>query len=226
MRNHSPRVVTFLLADLYFDLVSEFIEQLTLKKVLTRRNNEATIKAFKYKLPSREDIHVTLKIYSGSPYYRKIFHLKCLTMAEAVISAVIGDMVSRAISFVIGHSTGQDSTSAKLQRIRHMLIKIGSVVEEAKGRQITNHGTLEWLSELVNGMYRGRYFLDISNEVSQNLVDVNDNKDVPYRFLLSSFNPAKHSHISASSIKTLFSMMIAFLSSTTYWQICRAYLLV
>ncbi|XP_004963935.1 uncharacterized protein LOC101772539 [Setaria italica] len=85
-------------------------------------------------------------------------------MAEAVISAVIGDMVSRAISFVIGHSTGQDSTSAKLQRIRHMLIKIGSVVEEAKGRQITNHGTLEWLSELVNGMYRGRYFLDISNE--------------------------------------------------------------
>ncbi|RCV18438.1 hypothetical protein SETIT_3G301300v2 [Setaria italica] len=106
-------------------------------------------------------------------------------MAEAVISAVIGDMVSRAISFVIGHSTGQDSTSAKLQRIRHMLIKIGSVVEEAKGRQITNHGTLEWLSELVNGMYRGRYFLDISNEVSQNLVDVNDNKDVPYRFLLS-----------------------------------------
>nr|TKW28218.1 hypothetical protein SEVIR_3G321700v2 [Setaria viridis] len=117
-------------------------------------------------------------------------------MAEAVISAVIGDMVTRAISFVIGHSTGQDSTSAKLQRIRHMLIKIGSVVEEAKGRQITNHGTLEWLSELVNGMYRGRYFLDISNEVSQNLVDVNDNKDVPYRFLLSSFNPAKHSHIS------------------------------
>ncbi|PUZ66990.1 hypothetical protein GQ55_3G394600 [Panicum hallii var. hallii] len=126
-------------------------------------------------------------------------------MAEAFISAVIGDMVSRAISIVISRSTRQESINAKLTRIRHMLIKIGSAVEEAKGRQITNHGTLEWLSELISGMYQGRYFLDISKDGSQNLVDVNDNKDVPYPFLLSSFNHAKRLRISASSIKIQFS---------------------
>jgi len=126
-------------------------------------------------------------------------------MAEAFISAVISDMVSRAISILIGRSTGQESINAKLTRIHHMLIKIGSAVEEAKGKQITNHGTLEWLSELISGMYQGRYFLDISKGGSQNLVDVNDNKGVPYPFLLSSFNPAKRLRISASSIKTLFS---------------------
>ncbi|RLM98785.1 hypothetical protein C2845_PM06G28330 [Panicum miliaceum] len=108
-------------------------------------------------------------------------------MAEAFISAVIGDMVSRAISIVISRSTRQESINAKLTRIRHMLI------------------TLDWLSELISGMYQGRYFLDISKDGSQNLVDVNGNKDVPYPFLLSSFNNAKRLRISASSIKTQFS---------------------
>ncbi|CAL4899599.1 unnamed protein product [Urochloa decumbens] len=126
-------------------------------------------------------------------------------MAEAVISAVIGEMVSRAISIVIGRSTGQESTNVKLRRIRYMLIKIGSVVEEAKGRQITNHGTLEWLSELINGMYQGRYFLDISKDGLPDRVDVDDNKDRPHPFLLSSFSPVKRLRISARSIKILFS---------------------
>ncbi|CAL5093797.1 unnamed protein product [Urochloa decumbens] len=127
-------------------------------------------------------------------------------MAEAVISAVIGEMVSRAISIVIGRSTGQESTNnVKLRRIRYTLIKIGSVVEEAMGRQITNHGTLEWLSELINGMYQGRYFLDISKDGLLDRVDVDDNKDRPHPFLLSSFSPVKRLRISARSIKTLFS---------------------
>lgn len=83
-------------------------------------------------------------------------------MAEVVASTVIGDMISRAVSLVIAHTAGRLSTKAKLGRVRHMLMKIESVVEEAKGRKITNHGTLQWLSELIDHMYQGRYLLDVS----------------------------------------------------------------
>uniref|UniRef100_A0A0D9XYZ4 NB-ARC domain-containing protein n=1 Tax=Leersia perrieri TaxID=77586 RepID=A0A0D9XYZ4_9ORYZ len=81
-------------------------------------------------------------------------------MAEAIFSAVIGDVTSRAISLLVGNLKVDQNTEGKLQRICNMLIKINSVVEEAKGKQITNHGTLEWLSELIDGTYQGRYLLD------------------------------------------------------------------
>jgi hypothetical protein len=44
-----------------------------------------------------------------------------------------------------------------LRTICHTLVRIHSVVEEAKGRQIINPGVLKWLSELINGEYHGRY---------------------------------------------------------------------
>ncbi|KQJ86816.1 disease resistance protein RGA2 isoform X2 [Brachypodium distachyon] len=82
-------------------------------------------------------------------------------MADAIFSAVVGDMVGRVISLLAGHFKGQRcTTEAKLRRISHMLIKVHSAIEEAKGRQITNHGTLDWLTELNDGVYQGHYLLD------------------------------------------------------------------
>ncbi|CAN6338234.1 unnamed protein product [Urochloa humidicola] len=88
-------------------------------------------------------------------------------MAEVIFSAIVGDMVSRMISLVSEHFGHQQSTAAKLQRIGHMLIRVHSVVEEAKGRQITNDGTLQWLSELIDGEYQGRYLLDTIRPCSE-----------------------------------------------------------
>ncbi|CAM0877528.1 unnamed protein product [Alopecurus aequalis] len=82
-------------------------------------------------------------------------------MAEVIFSAVVGDLAGRVISHLVGQFNGEDKrTEAKLQRICHMLIKVRSAIEEARGRQITNYGTLEWLSELYDGLYQGRYLLD------------------------------------------------------------------
>uniref|UniRef100_J3ND63 NB-ARC domain-containing protein n=1 Tax=Oryza brachyantha TaxID=4533 RepID=J3ND63_ORYBR len=53
-------------------------------------------------------------------------------MAEAILSAIISEVLGRVISLVVGNFHGDRSTEAKLQRICRMLIKIHSVVEEAK----------------------------------------------------------------------------------------------
>ncbi|KAM0931133.1 hypothetical protein ACQ4PT_000527 [Festuca glaucescens] len=83
-------------------------------------------------------------------------------MAEVLFSAVVGDMVGRVISLLASRcrNSNQESAMAKLQKIRRMLVRIHSVVEEAKGRHIRNHVALDWLSDLDDGVWQGRYLLD------------------------------------------------------------------
>ncbi|CAN6355929.1 unnamed protein product [Urochloa humidicola] len=81
-------------------------------------------------------------------------------MAETIVFTVIGDVVRRVISLLTGCFTQKQSTEAKLRRISHFLIRIHSVVEQARGRQVTNNGILQWLSELVAGENHARYLLD------------------------------------------------------------------
>uniref|UniRef100_A0A8R7VBJ3 NB-ARC domain-containing protein n=1 Tax=Triticum urartu TaxID=4572 RepID=A0A8R7VBJ3_TRIUA len=126
-------------------------------------------------------------------------------MAEVIFSAVVGDMVGRAISLIAGQFKGQGRTEAKLRRICHMLVKVHSAVEEAKGRHITNYGTLECLSELNNGMYHGRYLLDTVGCREQELEDEQADKVVEQRFSFSLFNPAKRVRIAACAMKSLLS---------------------
>jgi len=122
-------------------------------------------------------------------------------MADAIISAIIGDVVSRAVSLLIGRfiSNNQESAEDKLQRMRRLVIRIHSVVEEAKGRQISNHGTLQWLSDLIDGDYQGCYLLD-SVGCGGELADRDDDgKAIPQVSTLSLFNPAKRVRLAASS---------------------------
>ncbi|KAF7106638.1 hypothetical protein CFC21_107355, partial [Triticum aestivum] len=126
-------------------------------------------------------------------------------MAEAIFSAVVGDMVSRVISLLAGRFKGQGCTEAKLRRIFHMLIKVHSAVEEAKGRQITNCGTLEWLSELNDGVYQGHYLLDTVGCREQELEDVHADKVMVQPFSFSLFNPAKRVRVAACAMKSLLS---------------------
>jgi len=83
-------------------------------------------------------------------------------MADAIVSAVIGDAVSRVISLLTGRfgAGHQQSTEAKLRRICRTLVRVHAAVEEARGRQITNGGALRWLSELIDGEYQARYLID------------------------------------------------------------------
>uniref|UniRef100_A0A453QP89 NB-ARC domain-containing protein n=1 Tax=Aegilops tauschii subsp. strangulata TaxID=200361 RepID=A0A453QP89_AEGTS len=126
-------------------------------------------------------------------------------MAELIISAVVGDMVGRVISLLAGQFKGQGCTDAKLRRICHMLVKVHSAVEEAKGRHITNCGTLEWLSELNDGVYQGRYLLDTVRCREQELEDDHADKVGTQPFSLSLFNPAKRVRVAACAVKSLLS---------------------
>ncbi|VAI70153.1 unnamed protein product [Triticum turgidum subsp. durum] len=126
-------------------------------------------------------------------------------MAEVIFSAVVGDMVGRVISLLAGQFKGQGCTDAKLRRICHMLVKVHSAVEEAKGRQITNCGTLEWLSELNDGVYQGRYLLNTVRCREQELDNEHADKVVAQPFSFSLFNPAKRVRIAAGAMKSLLS---------------------
>lgn len=121
-------------------------------------------------------------------------------MAETILSAIVGDAVSRVISRLIGHYCRhqRQSTEAKLQMIRHKLLRIHSAVEEARGKQIANDGTLRWLSELIDAEYQGNYLLDcIKHELDESEEEDDDGKVV---FTLSQFNPAKRARISVCNI--------------------------
>ncbi|KAJ1265799.1 hypothetical protein BS78_08G101500 [Paspalum vaginatum] len=127
-------------------------------------------------------------------------------MAEAILSAILGDFVSRAISLLIGrYTSGKESTEGKLQRISHLLIRIHSVVEEAKARHISNHGTLQWLSELIDCEYQGCYLLDSigydgGQEEADNLCD-DDKVAPPQVSTLSLFNPAKRVRVDGGTMR-------------------------
>ncbi|TKW28199.1 hypothetical protein SEVIR_3G322700v4 [Setaria viridis] len=133
-------------------------------------------------------------------------------MAETIVSAVIGDAVSRVISLLTGRFSHQQSTEAKLRRICHMLVRIHSAVEEAKARQIINDGVLQWLSELIDGEYQGRYLLDMISCGDRKELD--EDKDSyakqvplpqPQASSMSLFNPAKRMRVAAGAMKKVLS---------------------
>ncbi|CAM0878831.1 unnamed protein product [Alopecurus aequalis] len=80
---------------------------------------------------------------------------------DILISAIIGDLISRSASFVIRKYFQQQPDIDKiLQRLERVLPRIHTVVEEAEGRHITNQGMLRQLKMLRQGMYRGHYVLE------------------------------------------------------------------
>uniref|UniRef100_A0ACD5WMS4 Uncharacterized protein n=1 Tax=Avena sativa TaxID=4498 RepID=A0ACD5WMS4_AVESA len=128
-------------------------------------------------------------------------------MAEVVLSAVVGDMVGRVISLLASrYSSHEQSTDAKLKKISRMLIRIHSVVEEAKGRHIMNHVALDWLSDLDDGVWRGRYLLDtVGCRGAEHAEDARGDGDEVQPFSLSSFNPAKRVRVAASTVRCVLS---------------------
>ncbi|GJN37843.1 hypothetical protein PR202_gb26836 [Eleusine coracana subsp. coracana] len=83
---------------------------------------------------------------------------------NAVISAVVSDFINRFISFLIekyhrqqAHQVVTDDSKKIVSRIQRLLLRAGTVVEEAEGRRITNHSLLLQLKQLREAVYRGYY---------------------------------------------------------------------
>jgi hypothetical protein len=79
---------------------------------------------------------------------------------ESVISAILGELISRAISFLVNKCSDKDSMDQKLEKLRQLLLRIHAVVEEADGRYVTNPMMLMQLKTLADSMYKGYHVLD------------------------------------------------------------------
>ncbi|KAF6998243.1 hypothetical protein CFC21_014391 [Triticum aestivum] len=68
---------------------------------------------------------------------------------DILVSAILGDLVSRSASFVISKYFQQQPGIGKiLQRLQSVLLRIDIIVEEAEARHITNQGMLRQLKML------------------------------------------------------------------------------
>ncbi|CAO1945155.1 unnamed protein product [Urochloa humidicola] len=84
---------------------------------------------------------------------------------DALVSAVLGDLISRSISFAVDRCChrwrkgdgGIDQDAP--QRLRRLLLRVQAVVEEADRRRVTNHSMLQQLQLMREGLYRGYYLL-------------------------------------------------------------------
>uniref|UniRef100_A0ACD5U137 Uncharacterized protein n=1 Tax=Avena sativa TaxID=4498 RepID=A0ACD5U137_AVESA len=114
---------------------------------------------------------------------------------ETLVSAVLGDLISRAISAVVkkcgeqATAKEQTTTEEDLQRLQQLLLRISTVVEEAEGRCITNRGMIRQVSMMWEQMIRGHYLLD-SFKCTKNTNDDDDEVSRP-SYAQSKFNPAK-----------------------------------
>ncbi|KAM0822270.1 hypothetical protein ACQ4PT_071602 [Festuca glaucescens] len=112
---------------------------------------------------------------------------------EALISAVVSDIVSRAISIMFGKCREQTTTEEDLQRLHQLLMRISAVVEEADGRCVTNRGMVRHISTVKEHMFRGYFLLDAFR------CRENKMEDKEVSFAKSKFNPAKRFRLLSSN---------------------------
>ncbi|CAM0145248.1 unnamed protein product [Urochloa decumbens] len=131
--------------------------------------------------------------------------LKRNIVMDTFITAVLGDLFSRSVSFVLDNYNrrGQKDAKANLQQLRCVLLHIQATVEEAEGRHITNQAMLQQLQMLRQAMYKGFYLLDsfrdrILQQESSN-VQVGD-----HPFPLSKFNQAKRRRFATVRMNVTF----------------------
>ncbi|KAM0840884.1 hypothetical protein ACQ4PT_059366 [Festuca glaucescens] len=117
---------------------------------------------------------------------------------EALISAFLGDVVSRAISVVVKKYRQQTTVEEDLQRLHQLLLRISAMVEEAAGRYITNRGMIRQLRMMIKQML-GYYLLDSFKCIEKKT----DDEEVSCSsFAQSKFNPAKRFRRLSSNTQT------------------------
>jgi hypothetical protein len=80
---------------------------------------------------------------------------------EPLLSAIMGDLVTRALSMVSKrYLQSKGAEEEKLQRLRAVLLRIETIIQEADGRHIANQAMLQQLQTMREDMYRGYYMLD------------------------------------------------------------------
>lgn len=112
---------------------------------------------------------------------------------EVICSAVMGELVSRTISFLVDKylkQTTAPTEEERLHSLQRLLLRLCIIIEEAEERRITNQAMLHQLCILKMEMYRGYYILDSFSCRAHGEERMNDHQ-VSHSFAPSKFNPAK-----------------------------------
>ncbi|CAN6296031.1 unnamed protein product [Urochloa humidicola] len=83
---------------------------------------------------------------------------------ERLSNAVLSDLVGRSVSFLFTKYDDKQKTPTvdkDLRRLRQLLLRSGTIVEEADRRLVTNGAMLRQLKDLRDEMLRGYYVLDV-----------------------------------------------------------------
>ncbi|XP_072963246.1 disease resistance protein RGA2-like [Typha angustifolia] len=119
-------------------------------------------------------------------------------MAGMFGSAIVGELVNRTASFLVGNYEMQAGVKDKLERLEELLIKIQSAVEAAEGRQIKNTWLLRWLRRLKDAAYQAD---DVLDTFEYQILEQKANGDeVSSSLAASSTNVAKRMRTAARSL--------------------------
>jgi hypothetical protein len=132
---------------------------------------------------------------------------------DALRNALLSELASRAISFLVSSCRSRlmpvPATVREREeesRLRLLLLRSATIVEEAEGRRVTNRGVLRQLRVLSDAMVRGHYVLDtIRYDASggeRREEDDGSKEVVPGAFALSRFTLAKGARCESSSETT------------------------
>jgi hypothetical protein len=78
---------------------------------------------------------------------------------EAFLSAVLGELTSRSINFIINKCSKPPAMAVE-ESLQRALLQARAIIEEAVGRRITNQAMIQQLGMLRDTMHRGYYALD------------------------------------------------------------------
>ena len=116
---------------------------------------------------------------------------------------MLSDIVSRSVSFLLAKKREKQTTAAAqenlLRRLCHLLLRSGTIVEEAERRHVTNPAMLPQLESLRDETLLGYYVLDAirCQAAPRGADDGRDDEAAAaavmsrHAFALSRFNPAK-----------------------------------
>ncbi|XP_048560187.1 uncharacterized protein LOC125540629 [Triticum urartu] len=111
---------------------------------------------------------------------------------ETAISAVASELVSQFISFLMNkyNSLSHAQSEEKVvQRLQHLLMRAGTIIEEADTRYITNSGMMMQVKTLSEAMYQGYRVLDklrycaLQNSAGFDKVSINDSSSSSLQFI-------------------------------------------
>ncbi|XP_034579729.1 putative disease resistance protein RGA3 [Setaria viridis] len=96
---------------------------------------------------------------------------------ESFLSAVLGELASRSINFIISKISKPKVLEVE-DRLERTLLRAQVIVDEATGRSITNQAMLQQLDMLRDAIYRGCYMLDTFRYQSHGVEDDKDQMEL------------------------------------------------